>query len=554
MHGGGGNIRPFLALALALVAMFPAAAENPRLDLKLDNVTAVEAMARLTAVAGTPVELFRPDPTEGPQPPLPAGLAAKSSFDWTGVPFAQALRQLCGRYHLQPMRTPQGYTLVPEDGPPPLPIKKVGLAQKNGIRIYAQSIGTYGGRNKSFIGDGDGENGGLSLQVALELGDRDAERMEGIGDVVAQDDQGNFLVADQPHFGGSMASGYPDEWTAGFNLSPPHPRAKKLSWMEGTLYTYRTFKTMRAEVPLPLAQKQVRTRLGDWLIVVSRYEPAYKPPPAPRPEPEPEDEGLPRFPEEEMTPQTYGPSVRVRVYTPDATVLQSRMGDFGVQPLLVTRSGRRIGPVESAWENSGDGKLLLQESVVVFPELNEPPAALVWEVVEKGDPAPLLTFRMRDIPLPDSRPFVARLQPPVNPAAGTAGGGHAFFDPAGGSLVNRVEIAGRPASGGALQLGLAARVDGDWGPTRWIEVEVGPDGTARLEHLRPGAYRLIRVYHPPEGATSPTPPDGRWQNGQVEIAVGPREVAPPPLVWAPAAPAAKPPSPASRGPASRARR
>lgn len=536
-------LRAALAFALAVIAAPPAGAENPRITLKLENVTAREAMDRLGAAAGLTVELFRAEPADGPQPPLP-GLDQKSSFDWAGVPFAQALRQLCRRYHLEPARTLQGYTLVPEDAPPALPAKKVGLTRKNSVQVYAQSVATYSGRSTSFTGEGEGENGGLSLQVGFDLGDLDAERLEGVGDVVAQDDQGNFLVADQPHFSGAMASGYPDEWTAGFNLSQPHPRARKLNWVEGTLYGFRGFKTLRAEVPLPPERKQVRTQLGDWLIVVSGYEPVYKPPRAAKAEPDPDDEGLPRFPPEEPGPQSYGPSVRVRVYTPQSTPLQSRVGDFGVQPVLITRSGKRLAPIESNWESSGDGKLMLQESVLVFPELTEPPVALLWEAVEKGDPVPLLTFRMRDIPIPAARPFVPRLTPPFNPS-GDGGPEHPFFDRAGATLVSRVQTEGRPVQGGTLQVGLSVRVDGDWGPTRWIEVEVGADGTARLEHLKAATYRLIRIYHPK--AESPAPAlDGRWENAQVEITLGSSAASPPPLNWAPARPAAKPSAVGSR--------
>jgi hypothetical protein len=53
---------------------------------------------------------------------------------------------------------------------------------------------------------------------------------------------------------------------------------------------------------------------------------------------------------------------------------------------------------------------------------------------------------------------------------------------------------------------------------------------ARLEELRPGTYRILRRYHPPDPAPSPTP--GRWLNRDLtlEVAAG-KAVMLPPLRW-----------------------
>src|SRR5437870_4442617 len=91
----------FLLPALATLAL-PAAAANPRISLKVENATCAEAAAALGKAAGIPVELYRPPQQEGAPAPKPNPvLDEKASFDWTNIRFAQALRQLCERYHLQ---------------------------------------------------------------------------------------------------------------------------------------------------------------------------------------------------------------------------------------------------------------------------------------------------------------------------------------------------------------------------------------------------------------------------------------------------------------------
>src|SRR5262245_62152683 len=90
----------FLLVVLALAGpRRPARPENPKPSLKLENVTAVEAVAALSKAAGIPVEIL-PLPAGGPEA-LPAELHKNVSFDWSSATFAAALRQLCERYSLQ---------------------------------------------------------------------------------------------------------------------------------------------------------------------------------------------------------------------------------------------------------------------------------------------------------------------------------------------------------------------------------------------------------------------------------------------------------------------
>src|SRR5690349_5071605 len=97
---------PVLVLA---AAAGPGRAENPRISLKVDNVTPAEAVAQLGRAAGVRVECPGsgglgggfPDPME------------RASYDWTNTTFARALRQICEKYNLRPSRNPAGYVLYP---------------------------------------------------------------------------------------------------------------------------------------------------------------------------------------------------------------------------------------------------------------------------------------------------------------------------------------------------------------------------------------------------------------------------------------------------------
>src|SRR5205823_2819792 len=109
-----------------------------------------------------------------------------------------------------------------------------------------------------------------------------------------------------------------------------------------------------------------------------------------------------------------------------------------------------------------------------------------------------------------------------------------YYERGGGILLSQVRIAEKPAGEGALSVGLAAKEGADWSAIRWQNVDVGKDGTAKLEDLKPGIYRLLRVYRS-SGAPATSRVPGRWQNNEVTITVATgKEVAVPLLRWVPA--------------------
>src|SRR5690242_5413998 len=116
------KIQGFLSIALILaVIQTPARAANPKVSLKVENATAAEAANALSQASGIAVEL-----ASSPGGALVPAPDQKASFDWTGVPFARALRQLCEQYVLLPNRRGAGYTLY-AGAAAAAPVKPVGL-------------------------------------------------------------------------------------------------------------------------------------------------------------------------------------------------------------------------------------------------------------------------------------------------------------------------------------------------------------------------------------------------------------------------------------------
>jgi hypothetical protein len=506
-----------LTLALLLLRGGPVEAENPRVSLKVAGATAVEAAAQLSQAAGVPLQVYGNGPEE------------RAGFDWTNVSFGRALRQLCEKFNLQPTRQAGGYALQPAPAPGPPP-KRVGLVEKDGARLYVRGISVTDKRSVNFGGEAGGwDDSQMALQLFAEMGDRDAEAVEGVRNVRARDDLGNLLTSDpsRESYSGAYGAQYPDEWSGSVALPPPNPRAKKLQTVEGDLMVYRSVKALRVEIPLPPREKSVRKEAGDWLIVVSQYEASHQ-------EPDDDDAGLPNL---GARVGATGPAMRVRTYYPLKARVSWR-GGVGWHPNLVSASGRVYQPILSGGIGAGNGQLTLSDSRLVFPQLDSPPAKLVWNLIQKDDPARLFSFRMTDVPLPGP-PGAANPAPAPRPASPAAPGGalnpdHPFYGLGGGVLVNRVRIGERAAGEGTLQLGLALKRGAEWGPVRWMETEVDADGLARIENVKPGSYRLARVYRPSHPPLGWTPSAGRWQGGDAPITVlAGKEAVIPPLQWMP---------------------
>jgi hypothetical protein len=493
---------PLVALAV-LAAMSPVGAANPRVTLTVTNATAEEALRRLSEAAGISARLYQQDGGRVPAAPL---IQERFTFAWSDVTFARAVREVCERYNLRPSRTAGGYVLYPGfQAPPPAP-KRVGLFEKDGIRFYARSVSIYENRQLAFDGGDGNSSSGLQVTLGAELGDGDAEVLAGLQHVVARDDLGNVVGQRGGDYLGSYSDGglLPDEWTGTVSIPMVHPRAKKLTWLEGDLMRFRKVQAVRVEMALPPIARVTEKRVGDAVFLLTRYQAT---PQAAAPE---EDDAL--FPR--ANAGQGGPSMRVRVYTPAGSGLRSRWGGWGMHPYLVTASGRIYTPMVTQSSSGSDGNVAISQSNLTFPAPTDPPAKLVWELVDRSDPVKWMTVRLTDIPLPQPLPFnPAAVRPQPRPGTGEGGGEHPFFERGGGTLLNRVAAPGGAANG-TLDLGLAPREGAGFGPVRWLQLEV-LDGLAKLESVKPGAYRVVRRFRARSGALPPG--EGKWTNEDVQV-------------------------------------
>jgi hypothetical protein len=508
-------------LLLAAVTARPAAAANPKLMLKLQDVPVAEAVKQLSQASGVSVILNDPSNQRGGN----AQRDQKQSFDWNGVTFANALRQVCTKYLLQPNRGPVGYVLYPSfQAPAGAPAKKVGLVEKNGAKLWMRSISVNDYRRLDFVNANNNGSGNLNIELMNELGDGDAATIAGVANLTGRDDLGTVLAFDNPQSlnGAYNSAMYPDEWMGNVNLPAPHAKAKKLQWIEGDVMGYRSMKNFRVEVPLPLAGKYVRKDAGDMSIVVSRFRAAG----AAAAGDDDEVDGLPKQP---INVQQGGSSVRVRVYTPNQGSRVGSVqgsGSWTVQPYMIGASGKIYQSNRVQSTGWGDQQFSVNDSVFVFPAMEDQPVKLVWDLVERSEPVKLYTFRMTDIPLPEANTPQPR---PRNARPGAPVATHPFFERGGGTLVSKV-LVGDAAASGTMQIGLAAKAADGWGPTRWFEVILEENGELRLENIKPGTYRLQRVFRPREGEAGPK--GGAWANEDVTVSfVATKEATAAPLRW-----------------------
>jgi hypothetical protein len=280
---------------------------------------------------------------------------------------------------------------------------------------------------------------------------------------------------------------------------------------------YRTYRRVLVEIPWSAVPQGAHREVGAWSVGVWDYQPKYQPP------------HTSEVVNQPANPALDGPSIHADVAFPlDSTIRWQGQGSDPL-PVVVGASGKAYRAEVVSSTGGDDGQAAHYSFTLVFPGLNED-GRLVWEVTEKADPVKLLTFRLENVPLPQPRhaPGGEAAAPPAgNPVAAGAAPAHPFFQRGGGALHTRVLVREQPAAG-MLRLGLSAKDGAGWGPVRWLELEIGPDGEARVADLKPGAYRVTRTFmatgHPPAGGT--------WlgRDASLTIAVG-KEAELPPLRW-----------------------
>jgi len=527
----------FTALASWVVAG-PAHAENPKISLNLEEVTAVEAAAALSNAARVPLDFpgYQPSIRQSRQYEQ---LKERASWRWQDVTLARALRELAERYSLSVTRSGQGYHLFPAQAPrAAAAANPVGLIVKEGIRIHPESVSISSQRQLSLQPGGQvSGNSSLQLRMRAEWPEGDAEAFAGFDNVTAKDDLGNLLLGNPviglPRGGApGFPFGLPDEWSGSIILTDPHPRARKLLWVEADLFAHKNKRTSRAEFELPLKEGTARQTDGDVTFELLRVDP-------------PDGTAVARVGVSRVVARVSSPARGQRFF-----------GSGTVRPTLIGVSGRSYGPGGS--DSSGtqrDGQFVTDIEWRIRG-VDEPLAKLVLQVVDWGEPERLMTVRLTDIPLPPEGVIVPRRRTAAPPRPGSARPipERPFFESGGGVLVAGAEILGKPAGEGVVSVGLAEKSGAGFGPIRWQDVDAGANGIARLADVKPGAYRVLRVYHPKSAAQAPG--EGRWENGEIEVTVtAGQETMLPPLRWVgeAAAIAVKPPArkPAPKAPAKR---
>jgi hypothetical protein len=499
-----GRVWGFLSLLLFLAAA-PLPADNPRISLKLENVTATEAAAALSRAAGVPVEV---DPgLRGAAPRRNQSLEVKESYDWGAVYFADALRQLCDRYGLRPERRSGAYLLLEQERAPRFFWRNEVEVPPLGVRVFTRRISLDPVGMLKLEGEGILVRNPLRLHLACALPARDPEMIAGFENVTAQDDLGNLLVSGDDRSGNSGYSAvYPDEWSSLVWLTPPAPGARRLAWVTGDLIVYRDYRLYRVEVPLTRAAGGVRAEVEKAAVEVRRFGRV--------------KDGDRAAAAPGGAPGAFFLEAQVQVPAEGSRIVGDDQLPFF--PVLLTSSGApaRLAICRVDRNRGADGTTYNIHATYRDP--GEEPVKAVFTLVRRSDPQKLLSFRLEDVRLPpEARPSSAGEGPaPARP----------FYARGGGTLVNRVLIQDRPAPPGTLLLGLSARADGKWSAVRWIDVGLGGNGTARLDDVKPGTYRVTRVYRPREGAQPSG--SGRWRDSEVRVDVAARkETAPPPLRW-----------------------
>ncbi|HTE18725.1 MAG TPA: hypothetical protein VK689_10140, partial [Armatimonadota bacterium] len=480
----------FMLVAAALLA--PARARGSRLNLKLDQVTCQEAALALQRASGVAIEIQPWEYSDIPgavDPPL-VPLAERASFDWSASTFAEAFRQLADRYRLRPQPQRGGFALVQEGFQGPLPVYGTGSStQRNGMRLQVRGVGVSGATGGQAAGDR------LSLRLH---GIGPAERtamVTSVENLVARDDRGGILRVDARFPGVEVQHTYPDEWTAPVQFEGLQPGATKLAWLEGDVLATSVQSPHTLEAPLPLPKGGIQRPAGEGRVeFVALSPPARKLVPGSR--------------------NLAGPTLVLRLHGLDLPRLVHPNGYAGTPgPLLIGASGRTYAPPGISSQGVQQEGERVWDVTCTYPAIDEPLTGLRFEFGERGEPQKLFTFHIPEVPLPNPYRGADTLYYGALVERDFGRSSRDFAAP-GGVLVSPVQIGERPAPPSFLSIGLAP-ADGS-GRTEWHQVEVST-APAQLAGVRPGAYRILRLYRPREHGSVEMP--RWWRNGETVVQV-----------------------------------
>jgi hypothetical protein len=359
-------------------------------------------------------------------------------------------------------------------------------------------------------------DGALTLKLTGAVGGIPTDRVYGLRSVIACDDRGNLLV-------GSAASDIRTEeagqfqgltWRQSVKLGAPHRLARSLAWLEGALYAYGNAERALVELPVP-PPGGARWERGPVSIELVSLQQGFA-----------------------ALIAAKGPDVNeyllhLRAEGPDGTRYLPRRANR--HPILVGRSGNDYAPIRSN-DAEADGRW----DTRCWYHVPEPVEKVRLDLNIQTELEPVLSFRLRNVPLPEAQPFVPPVPvvPPrtvIAPPPPRLTRVLPFFSApdkidipglrqeGGATLILPVRQGDHPAADGTLLVGLSRKSAAGWAAPRWTEIEVSR-GVGRLEDIKPGTYRLSLHYRR-TGAGSEARP--QVPAIQVTLTAGKQSTAPP---------------------------
>lgn len=371
--------------------------QNPRVSLMVRDTSCAEAAATLGAAAGVRLD-FLPEALLAAKVRKPwmaralERLWERRTFDWSATCFADALRELCQEYGLEPVRRVASYYLLPQEDRWSAwrtePVDAVGVYESHGIRVYPESVTVTSHRMRHFAHEAYELNReDLLLSIGCRIPGDDADRIAGVSAWEAMDDLGQPLTwkgrAGTPDLVRSRIGRYPDQWTTSAMFGAPARGASHLATVTGDLCLFREYRVFTIEVPLPLAAGGCRSTAGDVAVEMRRFDAG----------------GAPgELACSDAFPERY--TVTARVRKPRGVYLSSPGEAAFITPVLLGESGR---PFE--FDGYSSGALCRAEDEVVdleatFTPTEDRPAAVLFRLARKARPEKCFSFRLTGIPLP----------------------------------------------------------------------------------------------------------------------------------------------------------
>lgn len=485
-----------LAVGLALLSGYPASA-TPRVTLRLERATFHDALIQLKQVTGWDL---RGPSGEGSDFYEPGPNPARGTFNWQDASLGKVCRDI-GETFRCVARYSGPSTLRFEAQPAAPPgARPVAAVTRSGITFLATQVERVRLLNLESAPPRPGQE--CRLHLAFRPADGDPARIYGLNNVRGADNLGRAVAwnrsevqrPDEP------TDSRPDEWAVETTLRGMDPSASRLVWLEGELLLFREIQRQRVDMPL----------MGTTLPFVRTDGPV-----------------------EVMVSEVRQPgpgSVQLRVeerWNNDLEVSSaSNNSPNWPYPAVRLASGRVLRMGGSATASLDEGRRRVILSCAYEGNSGDPPVSIVWDLLIRSQPDDRLTLRLENIPLGAGSPTVA----------GAARGGVmkpvAAPPPIGpGALSSQVLLEGQPGGEGELAVGLSRKKpDGTWDAVRWQVLDTDANGTAVLDGVAPGTYRVLRKFQPSARNRSPVPTGARWENDNVTVKVEPsRTMTLPPL-------------------------